>query len=192
MLIASNRIFTHSMKTFLKIIGIIILLMALVNPMYYAYVGYHVELKKIKKEVKHQLISNTLKDDLVAFRFNMESESFKSLHWKHSREFQYKGKMFDIVEADTLKGYVNYLCFPDKQETALNEEFNDLLNERYASDRPSNNKQKLLSNFVKSLFIEDEKIESNFVFIDLKEFNNYINITIPSSYIKSFDIPPQV
>ena len=100
--------------------------------------------------------------------------------------------MFDIVEADTLKGYVNYLCFPDKQETALNEEFNDLLNERYASDRPSNNKQKLLSNFVKSLFIEDEKIESNFVFIDLKEFNNYINITIPSSYIKSFDIPPQV
>lgn len=180
------------MKNFFKGIGIIGLLLTLVNPMYYAYVGYHVELKKIKKEVKNKLIFNTPKDELVTFKFEIEGAVFKSLDWKHSREFEYLGKMFDIVEADTVAGFVHYLCFPDKQETALNKEFKGLLNERYANDKSSNNKQMLLSNFVKSLFVEDKKEEVFFVLENKKMYNQYFTEIIPSEYINSKSPPPQV
>tara|TARA_B110000908_G_C10216423_1_gene433041 strand:+ start:295 stop:837 length:543 start_codon:yes stop_codon:yes gene_type:complete len=180
------------MKNFFKGIGIIVLLMALVNPMYYAYVGYHIELKKIKKEVKNQLIANTPKEYLVSFRFEIESNTFKSLEWKHSREFQYQGKMFDIVEADTINNYAHYICFPDKQETALNQEFNDLLNERYAHDKPTNNKQKLLSNFVKSLFVQNEEIDSFFALQNRVEYNKYFKGVSPSDFIKARNPPPQI
>lgn len=179
------------MKNILKIIGIIVLLLALVNPMYYAYVGYHLELKKIKREVKNKLIFDTPREELVTLKFELGGNEFKSLDWKHSSEFEFQGKMFDIVEADTIGHFIQYLCFPDKQETALNQEFDDLLNERYANDQPSNNRQKLVNNFIKSLFVQDEEIETFFIAQNSIEYNQYFKEVIPSEYIKALDPPPQ-
>lgn len=180
------------MKTFLKSIGIIVLLFALVNPIYYAYVGHYVALKKIKKEVKTNLIFNTPKEDLVTFQFTIGSEKFKSLDWKHSQEFEFQGKMYDIVEADTVNDVVHYLCFPDKQETALNNEFKQLLNERYAKDEPTNNKQRMLSNFVKSLFLQESEEEKLFVVKINTEYNIHFKGIKPSEFIKMNSPPPQL
>ena len=140
------------MKLYLKNIGIFVLFIAVTAPIFITFLSYNLQVKKIKKQVKHHLIQNTPKDKLVAFEFDMKSKKFLSLKWKHSREFEYNSKMFDIVEADTLGNTVKYICFPDKQETALNQQLKDLLNARYANDEPTKNNARLITSFIRSLF----------------------------------------
>lgn len=139
------------MKKAILQIGMITLTILVSAPIFVAFLSYHIQLKKIKREVKNVLIDNTPRNELVSFTFDMQSAEFKKLNWKHNKEFEYQRKMFDIVEADTTEGNVYYLCFPDKQETALNAKFNNLLNNRFAHDVPSKNNQHLISQFIKSL-----------------------------------------
>lgn len=179
------------MKKALLYIGIFVLLIAVASPIFVAFLSYNVQLKKIKHQVKHELIHNTPKSDLVSFSFKFESEAFKSLNWKHNREFEFNGKMFDIVEADSTENGVYYLCFPDKQETALNHQFNDLLNERYAEDESSNKNQKLISNFIRSLYIPDfEDLEALNLAFKL-EHKDYYNQSFYEFYIEKNSPPPQ-
>lgn len=143
------------MKNLIKSIAILALIIAVTSPMLVGFLTYKFQVKKIKKQVKQELIANTAKTDLVSFEFDIKSETFQNLSWKHSREFELDKKMFDIVEADTIGNTIYYLCFPDKQETELNAKFSALLKARYDNDEPLNNNQNLLANFIKSLYVED-------------------------------------
>lgn len=179
------------MKNVFKTIAILILLLAVSTPVLLGFMTYKFQLKKIKKQVKQELIANTSKAELVAFEFDINSKTFKSLNWKHSREFEFNNKMFDIVEADTLENVIHYLCFPDKQETELNAKFKALLNARYASDIPLSNKQNLLANFIKSLF--DETLPE-FKFFNSESFKieyNLYGCFYYNRYKELLDAPPQ-
>lgn len=171
--------------------GVFILLLAVSSPIFIAFLSYNIQLKKIKFQVKHELIYNTPKSDLVAFTFKYDSEDFKNLDWKHKREFEYNGLMFDIVEADSMENEVYYLCFPDKQETALNHEFKDLLNQRYADDDSSNKNQRLISNFIRSLFVPEFTEENSFISTFYLKHNDYYSQILHQVYLERLSPPPQ-
>lgn len=156
----------------LKILGIIALLLAVSSPIMLGFMSYNLQLRAIKKKVKKELIFNTPKDELVSFSFDLTSSEFKSLRWVHSQEFELDKKMFDIVEADTIGNIVNYLCFPDRQETALNFKFKKMLDERYADNVPFKNNQKLISIFIKSLFVPENSFNEIHFFVELDK--NYL------------------
>lgn len=163
------------MKILLKNIVIFALLFAVSAPIIISFMSYSIQLRKIKKEVKNDLIFSTPRSELVNFEFDMNGSEFKSLRWVHSHEFELNELMFDIVEADTIGNMVYYLCFPDKQETALNKEFKDLLNARYATDLPAHKRQRLISNFIKSLYLpENFQFFDDFDFKPLKVFRDYV------------------
>ena len=86
--------------------------------------------------------------ELVHFQFDMNDAAFQKLEWEHSREFEYNHKMYDIVKADTVGNLVTYICFPDKQETALNAKFRKHLNDFYANNADQENSNKRLNNFI--------------------------------------------
>ena len=179
------------MKKILLYTGIFVLLLAVASPIFIAFLSYNIQLKKIKHQVKHELILNTSKSDLVSFTFKYNSENFKSLKWKHCGEFEFNGKMFDIVEADSSENEVYYLCFPDKQETALNLQFNDLLNQRYANDESSNKNQRLISNFIRSLFLPEIKDDDVFDSKYLLKHKDYYSLIFYQVYIERHSPPPQ-
>ena len=58
------------------------------------------------------------REDLVYFCFSRK-ESDKILRWKHDREFQYLGDMYDIVYKETSNDSIAYWCWLDAEETAL-------------------------------------------------------------------------
>ena len=99
--------------------------------------------------------------------------------------------MFDIVEADSTENEVYYLCFPDKQETALNHQFNDLLNQRYANDESSNKNQRLISNFIRSLFLPEIKDDDVFDSKYLLKHKDYYSLIFYQVYIERHSPPPQ-
>lgn len=98
------------------------------------------------------MIAGIADKDLVHFYFDLASNNFLSLKWKHSKEFEYKGNMFDIVKADTVKNIAHYICFPDKQETALNKMFVKQLNDYFAGNKEHEKRQVSIQHFVCSFY----------------------------------------
>lgn len=177
------------MNKWIRYIVSIFLVIAVVIPVSFSFLSYHLQLKKVKREVKWMLINNTPKDELVYFEFDMDSEQFKSLRWEHDHEFEMDFKMFDIVEADTVGRNVTYLCFPDKQETALNAQFRNQLNDRYANDNPIKNRANQINLLMLSLFIyNDEKPQK--VDVILSEIAHFYKNEIYKSIKLSIDSPP--
>ena len=133
---------------------IILLCLVVTVPVGVSFLTYHYQLKAIKREVKQELIGQTPRHELVNFSFNTKDASFQNLYWHHSQEFELDGKMFDIVEGDTIGDVVHYLCFPDKQETALNHKFKTQLYDRYAHDAGKQNRSNQICAIFLSLFNE--------------------------------------
>ena len=175
----------------LKIIGISVLLLVVSSPIMFGFMSYKLQLRAIKKKVKNELIFSTPKDELVHFSFDMSSAEFQTLRWVHAHEFELDEKMFDIVEADTIGNLVNYICFPDKQETALNFKFKKMLDERYADNVPFKNNQKLVSIFIKSLFVPENNFTEIHFFVEQEKIYLAFSENIDSVFIENSSPPPK-
>ncbi|MEZ4929349.1 MAG: hypothetical protein R2777_04990 [Chitinophagales bacterium] len=129
-----------------------LLLVGMLMPSLLFIFSYNIQQKKIKREVKKMMIAGIPLKELVHFQFDMNDAAFQKLEWEHSREFEYNHKMYDIVKADTVGNLVTYICFPDKQETALNAKFRKHLNDFYANNADQENSNKRLNNFINGFY----------------------------------------
>lgn len=133
----------------------ILLICSLVGP----YLGISLylkhEKKMIKREIKHKIIEGIDRSELVKLSFSPNEEN--QLRWEHSKEFEFKGEMYDVVEKETIDGKTVYWCWWDNEETKLNKQLNQLLAKKLGQQCPDNNQQ-VISNFLKSLFFPTNEI----------------------------------
>jgi len=108
--------------------------------------------KIIRKEVKRNIIKGIDQEQLVLLKFH-KKEIFNLLRWEHSKEFEYNGEMYDIVNTENKGDSVYYYCWWDYKETALNKELRELTMSALEKDKRSNEQKKLLRNYYKSLFV---------------------------------------
>jgi len=73
-----------------------LLIVCLLMPLAGSYLFLHFKKNKIRKEVTALINSGIKEKDLLVLKFTKE-ESETKLNWKHSREFIYNGRMYDIV-----------------------------------------------------------------------------------------------
>ena len=99
------------------------------------------------------MISGIDSDELVLLKFTDE-ESQTLLHWEHSKEFEYKGEMYDVVESKTEEDTVYYWCWWDNEETELNKQLDDLVAFVLGNDPGRKGSQKQVEDFYKSLYCE--------------------------------------
>lgn len=167
---------------------VFVLLIAIMFPINMAFISYKIQLKLVKHQVKRELIANLDKEDLVNLQFDLAGESFKQLKWKDGHEFEYQGLMFDIVQADTLGTSVHYLCFPDKQETALNHLFKEHLQDNYAKNKGLKHRASQMLSLLMSLDMPIEEVwafgeasDSAIRFADYTAFfyNSFLDIPSP-------------
>jgi hypothetical protein len=79
----------------------------------------------VKEEVAVHIRSGIEDSDLVVLEFTFE-EARTLLRWEDSREFEYDGHMYDIVETQVLGHTVLYKCWWDNDETRLNDRLREL------------------------------------------------------------------
>lgn len=91
------------------------------------------------------------KSELILLKFT-QTEINTKLNWKHSKEFEYNGKMFDIIEQETNGDTTSYLCWLDKAETKLNKQLRELVAIALGNNPQNQNQQKQLTHFIKSLY----------------------------------------
>lgn len=141
------------------------------------------------------MIEGIDKEELVLLKFTSEQQALH-LDWKHSKEFEYAGEMYDIVEQFTKNDTTYFYCWWDKEETALNRQLDNLIAGMSQSDPQQNDPQNQLSRFFKSLYWSEpatqglsvltEKIHHIFTYdFALKEFNSPPLIPPPDCFTLS-------
>jgi hypothetical protein len=171
-----------------KIFGIF-LIVCLVAPIVTTYLVFKYQKKQIKREIKRKIISEIDKSELVLLKFT-EEEKNTQLKWEHSKEFEYKGEMYDIVESSTVGDTTYYWLWWDHKETKLNKQLNDILKTILGKNPQNNRNKELLINYLKSLYhnIESELIKPHFI-LNLQNNKCWIE-NFKNIFSKAPSLPP--
>lgn len=115
------------------------------------YLWMHHRRNTVRREMKHQLIARIDRGELELLKFT-EEEAESELKWKHSKEFEYKDHMYDIVNSQKVGDTMYYWCWWDYEETVLNKQLNQLLAKALGQDPQKRKQQNTLDNFFKSIY----------------------------------------
>tara|TARA_R110002012_G_scaffold153906_1_gene314103 strand:+ start:42186 stop:42668 length:483 start_codon:yes stop_codon:yes gene_type:complete len=143
---------------------------------------------QIKREVKWKIIDGLDRSELVLIQLS-KSEAKEKLEWEHSKEFEYLGEMYDVVEFAETADSVKYWCWWDHEETSLNQNLAEVVNTLLGNHSDKKEKEGKLITFYQSLF--SEKV---FQWSAL-HFNRMSNSSIAyefifEDYINSIPSPP--
>lgn len=135
-----------------KIAGIF-LLICVVVPVTTTYLFLQFQKKQVKREVKWKMIAGIEKEALVLLKFTA-SEVESQVKWEHSKEFEFKGEMFDVVEKRIKGDTIYYWCWSDREETKLNRQLDELVSCALGLCPERQEIQKQTIDFYKQLFHE--------------------------------------
>ncbi|MBW6484043.1 MAG: hypothetical protein K0B10_13405 [Vicingaceae bacterium] len=150
----------------------LLLIIAIATLFPFAYLK--MEKKAIRKSIKHKIIAGIDKNELVLLVFKKE-EVDKKVKWKHSKEFQYNGEMYDIVETEFKNDSVYYWVWWDKEETALNQKVANLVRQNFAQNPYQNNKNQVVTHFFKTLYFTNTQWQYKIAFgVEIKHVTPYL------------------
>ena len=105
---------------------------------------------QVRTEVKLQLLDELGEHDLVVLSFTPEEAN--NLYWEHDNEFEFEGKMYDVVKTHLEEGFVTYVCWPDHKESHLNKLLDQLASSANQQDQNQNDGNQQLLTFLRSLY----------------------------------------
>jgi magnesium-transporting ATPase (P-type) len=97
------------------------------------------------------MIAGIEKEELVLLKFKTEEEK-ALLRWEHSKEFEYRGQMYDVVLREQVGDSTYYHCWWDAEETALNQQLTDLTQLALNTNPERQKHQKTLYSFLQTLY----------------------------------------
>ena len=127
------------------------LLICLVAPVLALYVWTQHQKHEVRREVKWRMAANLDKDELLLLKFTDE-QAESQVHWKHSKEFEFQGSMYDIVEKELHDDTTYYYCWLDKEETALNQRLDELAALAFGKDSKQKENKEKVNSFYKHWF----------------------------------------
>lgn len=129
------------------------MVLVFILPIWGSFYYLQYQKKVVQKHVKRQIMHNCNDEDLVFMAFTHE-ESRILLNWKHSKEFEYNGEMYDIVSKKETSDSVFYKLWWDKEETAINQKVKQLANSIFSHAPDRQNDESFVNIVFKSLFYE--------------------------------------
>ena len=136
----------------------------------------------IRHEVKRKIKEGVDKEELVLLKFT-DNQAKILLRWEHSREFEYEGQMYDVIERKKVGDTTYYFCWWDHKETKLNKQLTALTSEALQHNSERQERQNRLLNYFKSLFLESTLLFGNFnsgrsIQLETNYDNRYTSIAI--------------
>ena len=130
------------------------LLLCLATPFWLTYSFLKAEKHQLKRSIKHQIIDGIDKSELVLLRFS-KKETKEKLDWEHSKEFEYQGEMYDVVNKIETTDSVAYWCWWDYEETQLNRQLAGLLLTTWQENKTQQHQNDLLIQYTKNWLSEN-------------------------------------
>ena len=115
---------------------------------------------EVREAVKERLLAGVSPSELVQLTFSLKTIGTE-LEWEHSKEFEYKGEMYDVVKsAPTATDSITYWCIHDKAETKVKRQLDQLTALETGNDPQHRNALGFFLDFLKSLFYDaQEEVE---------------------------------
>lgn len=150
---------------------------------------FKIKQNAIRKEIKLLIKNGVPENELFTIEFNSSNQM--DFDWKHSKEFAYKGNMYDIVRTDTINQstYLFY-CVNDFQEKQLFANLDQIISHCYSEKSKSSDKQ---IDFSLLLTLKYLVFNTNFTFEKnpTLRHSNYWNNLYQSIAIKVNKQPPE-
>ncbi|MGB3342282.1 MAG: hypothetical protein WBA61_00085 [Aequorivita sp.] len=131
------------------------LLFVLFAPVATIYLYLQYEKATLKREIKWRMIAEMDHNELVLMKFSKEDIKTK-LKWEHSKEFEYNGEMYDIVDIEVKGDSIFYRCWWDYEETALNKKLNKIVASAFNKDQTNRDTQNNLYTYLRSFFFTEQ------------------------------------
>ncbi|PVW17150.1 hypothetical protein [Marixanthomonas spongiae] len=170
-----------------------LLLLCLLLPSAGTYLWLSLHKITLKKELKHNLIAGIDKEELVLLKFS-KAEIDEKLRWEHSKEFEYKGQMYDVVETKKTIDSISYWCWWDYEETKLNRKLNKILLGVLDDDSQTKEQHKRLTKFYRSLFFNERPTIHFYTseIENIQEIGFFYSIDYQSISLPPPDMPPRI
>jgi len=124
----------------------ILLIFSVVSPIWLFFSILQFEKQSLKREIKRNIIAGIEKNELVLLKFSRKEINTK-LRWEHSKEFEYKNEMYDVVTYEIRDDSVYYWCWWDYEETQLNKKLDLLVKTASGMDKKNTEHAKRITNF---------------------------------------------
>lgn len=106
---------------------------------------------QVRQSVKEQIRAGMPENGLITLKFS-HHDAQTLLKWEHEREFEYLGKLYDIVRSESTPDSILYRCWPDTHESMLTDAWRNLWAKTQQSHPEQQRSQVLLSLFFQSIF----------------------------------------
>lgn len=144
-----------------------------------------IEKTMARKSAKRTILNGLPESELTYLKFSNDEIKYK-LKWKHSREFEYNGIMFDIVKKKTENDSVYYWCWQDDRETFINGKIATLLKESNSSNKKNKDATKRLIHYLSSFYVVANGVKTEYN--SVKE--SYTGFCISDNYTSRGVSPP--
>ncbi|MEO5905077.1 MAG: hypothetical protein ABIQ11_00010 [Saprospiraceae bacterium] len=148
------------------------LFLCLILPFMATWKFLNIQLHQIKKEVSIKLADGKNTEAEILLKFTATESS--QLNWEHSKEFEYKGEMYDVIRSEMKSDSIWYWCHWDKKETRVKKEINHLVASALGQGPQEKNTKDLILNFFKSFYKLTE----------IKTFNHDITLNLSKANTK--------
>lgn len=143
--------------------------------------------RQIRKEIKGRIKQQVPEDELVTIVQTKENAG--EFSWIHSKEFRYKGTMYDIVSLEKVsETRFIYHCVTDHQETLLFKNLGKYVNNTMNANPANSKANTLLSSFFNSLY--PPEISSQMHLLESEEINWACYTTEYNSPFLKLSSPP--
>ena len=153
----------------------------------YAWLKSRIALAKDGAKIK--ISKYVPKDDQVIWKFTTADAETK-LDWEHSREFEYKGQMYDVIRSEMRGDTMWYWCYWDRKESDIKKQINELAVYLMGPGQDSRHTGRFITDFFGTLFFPVQQQENNFV-LDIQSSRCLTPYTFPLSlYYAAPPAPP--
>jgi hypothetical protein len=176
------------MSNLRKYISILIILITILNCAGFVFIFY-IQQKLLKHEMFELISRGEFKSELIVFKVSKHNMLYNSLpiNWKEENEFEYNGKMFDIVKTETMHDTIIYHCVNDDKEGKLIKEFKKFVTEhgnKKTHHSKTNNSlvSVIIPGFIKNKYLL--KLDVSFFYLNIQSSFGY------KSFINETPTPP--
>jgi hypothetical protein len=109
--------------------------------------------KEIKKKIKRSIPGSEL--HVLQFAISDLEAGTSQIHWIHTGEFRYKGKMYDIVRRSVQHGYLILHCINDTDEERLFAGIDALVNDLSCKDPKASHKSRIVIHLLTQVMFQE-------------------------------------
>ncbi len=153
----------------------IFLLFILIAPAFLVGSVFHFEKKELKNTIQERMIAANDGADLIVLKFT--NAEVKNLEWEDEKEFEYNGKMYDILESWNDQHFIFFKCWLDAEETELEEKLKKMVAKAFSKDKKNRDKGNQFYSFIQSFYFTD------LTSFSLSNYSATSAVTINSNYL---------